>query len=83
MRYVLINDYEIDKLGVELDYLKYKYESASTFNKSYHYEQYEKAKKKFYDLYNSKYPKTLIKPKPFKEQIRMSDWSEQFEEYEN
>jgi len=74
-------DYQLMKLGNKLDYWRWKYEASHPFFKSEYFVMYEKAKVEYAEYFRANYPNAKIEPKEFKKEIRMSDWTEVFEEY--
>ena len=75
-------DNQLFKLGNNLDYWRSKYNNCHKFFKSEFYIMYEKAKEEYAEYYRNTYRKANIESKPFKHQLRMSDWVEVFENYE-
>lgn len=74
-------DYQLMKLGDNLDYWRWKYKSCHKFFKAEYYINYQKAKDEFGEYFKSKYPNSKFKPKISRPFIRLSDISEVFEEY--
>lgn len=81
MRHILTLDNTLDNLGHELDYWRWKYETAHPFIKAEYYNDYQKAKKAFADYYSKKYPKQASKVKKPSDYIMLADRTERFEEY--
>jgi len=75
-------DYQLMKLGDNLDYWRWKYKNCHKFFKAEYYIMYEKAKDEFTEYYKVKYPDAKVKPQVPRPFIRLSDMTEVFEEHQ-
>ncbi len=75
-------DYQLMKLGDNLDYWRYKYKNCHKFFKAEYYIMYEKAKDEFGEYYKAKYPNAKVEPQVARPFIRLSDMTEVFEEHQ-
>ena len=76
-------DYQLMELDNKLNYWRWKYQTSHPFFKNEYFEKYQKAREEYGAYYRVNYPKPNIELKPFKPELRMSDWTEQFENFEN
>ena len=74
-------DYQLMKLGDNLDYWRWKYKNCHKFFKAEYYIMYEKAKEDYGEYYKSKYHNAKEEPKVERPYIRLGDMAEVFEEY--
>jgi hypothetical protein len=74
-------DAKLEKLRANVSYYEWKFESCHRFWKNEYLTEIRKAKAKLKEYKAKHYPETplLTQPKPF---MRMSDFSETFEEYQ-
>lgn len=75
-------DYQLMKLGDNLDYWRYKYKNCHKFFKAEYYIMYEKAKEDYGEYYKSKYPNAKVEPQIARPYIRLSDMTEVYEEHQ-
>ena len=77
-------DAKLQKLRDNVSYYEWKYESCHRFWKNEYLTEIRKAKAKLKEYKAKHYPEMLTplltQPKPF---VRMNDWTEQYENYEN
>ena len=75
-------DAKLEKLRDNVSYYEWKFESCHRFWKNEYLTEIRKARAKLKEYKEKHYPETqlLTQPKPF---MRMSDFSENFEEYAN
>ena len=82
MRHAPTPDEKLNKLGFNLDYWRWKYESCYQFHNAEYYKKYQEARKEFGDYYRVTY--STAKPiQETKDYVRLADLTEIFEEYEN
>ena len=76
-------DAKLEKLRDNVSYYEWKYESCHKFWKKEYWDEIKKARAKLKEYKAKHYPEMLTplltQPKPF---MRMSDFSEQYENYE-
>ena len=74
-------DAKLEKLRANVSYYEWKYESCHKFWKKEYWDEIRKARAKLKEYKAKHYSETplLTQPKPF---MRMSDFSEQYENYE-
>jgi hypothetical protein len=76
-------DSKLEKLRDNISYYEWKFESCHRFWKNEYFNEIKKAKAKLKEYKAKHYPEMLTplltQPKPF---MRMSDFSEQYENYE-
>lgn len=81
-------DSKLEKLVLNRDFYRYKYQTSNIFNKDENYRKWRSAYDELTRYLKKHYPERYLqrdlktaKAAEKKPEVRMSDWSERFEEY--